>query len=132
MAVHGAAVVYGGMDACCLAHRTLLLQRSEELGTASSDSPAFSMTWGLPGWPCSYFNPLLSPTENAQIVQGKPVVWLLLHPPASALHSLPLLHSGKEMPPGKDHCTHPQAVPSFRCHQDSSTSVRGGEHVFTA
>lgn len=47
--------------------------RSGELGIPSSDSPAFSMAWGLPGWPCSYFNPLLSPTENDPIVQGN---WL--------------------------------------------------------
>lgn len=62
MAVYGGVMVYSGT------------QRSGELGIPFSDSPAFSTGWSLPGQPCSYLNPLLSPTETDQTVQGKLVV----------------------------------------------------------
>lgn len=98
--------------------------RSGELGIPSSDGPAFSMAWGLPGWPCSYFNPLLSPTENDPIVQGKLVVCsCYLLQPALYVPS-PFCALGRRCHLAKDPCTHHHAV-----HLSDAIS---GEQVFTA
>lgn len=124
MAVCGGVMVYSAVPACCSAHKTLLLQRSGKFGIPSSDCPAFSMGWGVPGWPSSYYNPLLSPIENDHIVQGKPVVCSrYILQPVLYIPS-PFCTLERRCHLAKDHCTHLHAV-----HLSNGIS---GEHVFTA
>lgn len=98
---------YGGMPAYCLAHKTLLLQRSGELGIPSWQ-PCFQRGMGSP-WP-ALFNPLLSPTENDQIVQGKLVVCsCYILQPVPYIPSL-FCTLGRRCHVAKDHCPHHHAV----------------------